>query len=99
MVNAATKTREVQKPWEIYRKPDGSQDKLYEPGFAGTLDDDEVERLQHALATDTDLAYWWDWRPGMKRRAAAAIERVAAQGKEGLWRGSPTSAKDRVLGV
>ena len=80
MVNAATKTREAQKPWMVYKKSDGSRDKLYEPGFAGTLDDGEVERLQEALAKDPDLAYWWGWRPKMKRRAATAVERVAAHG-------------------
>ena len=81
MVNPATKTRGQDKPWMVYKKSDGSRDKLYEPGWAGTLDDDEVERLQQALAADKDLAYWWGWRPaGMKRRAVAAIERVAMYG-------------------
>ena len=81
MVNAVTKTREAQKPWDVYRKPDGTPDKLYEPGWAGELDPEETERLQHALATDPDLAYWWGWRPaGMKRRAVAAILRVASHG-------------------
>jgi hypothetical protein len=77
-----TKPREADKPrpWEIYRKPDGSADKLYEPGWPGTLHDEEVERLQKALSTDPDLARFWGWKPSMKRRATAAVERVAAYG-------------------
>jgi hypothetical protein len=74
------KTRNPDKPWMTYRKPDGTRDKLYEPGWAGELTPEETERLQQALATDPDLAYWWGWRPGMKRRAVAAIERVAMYG-------------------
>jgi hypothetical protein len=74
----SNQTRE--KPWDVYRKKDGSRDKLYEPGWAGELTPEETERLQQALATDPDLAYWWGWKPRMKRRAVAAIERVAAHG-------------------
>jgi hypothetical protein len=66
----------------LYKKPDGSRDKLYEPGWAGELTDDEVERLQQALMNDTALAYWWGFRPGMKRRAEAAIRRVAMHGSD-----------------
>jgi hypothetical protein len=73
-------TKTVEKPWDVYRKPDGTPDKLYEPGWAGTLDDDEVDRLKDALAKDPDLARWWGWRPAMKRRAVVAIERVAMYG-------------------
>ncbi|HZA25720.1 MAG TPA: hypothetical protein VFA32_24510 [Dehalococcoidia bacterium] len=80
MVNLVTKPREAEKRWVVYKHKDGSRDKLYEPGWAGTLDDAEVERLQQALATDRDLARWWGWRPRMKRRAVAAIERVASHG-------------------
>jgi hypothetical protein len=80
LVNAATKTREAQKPWDVCRKPDGTPDKLYEPGWAGEIDPEETERLQQALAADKDLAFSWGWRPGMKRRSLAAIERVAAHG-------------------
>jgi hypothetical protein len=75
-----TKPKEVEKPWNIYRKPDGRIDKLYQPGWAGALDDEEVERLQQALSTDPDLARVWGWRPSMRRRAVSAIERVAAYG-------------------
>jgi hypothetical protein len=80
MTSTPTKSRGAEKPWMVYKKKDGSRDKLYEPGWPGTLDDEEIERLQQALVTDPDLAYWWGWRPGMKRRAVAAIERVAMCG-------------------
>ena len=74
------KTRNPDKPWMTYRKPDGTRDKLYEPGWPGDLGDDEVERLQQALSTDPDLAYWWGWRPSMKRRAVETLRRVALHG-------------------
>jgi hypothetical protein len=75
-----SKVRTTEKPWMIYKKSDGSRDKLFEPGWSGSLDGGEVERLQEALAKDPDLAYWWGWKPRMKRRAVAAIERVACFG-------------------
>jgi hypothetical protein len=80
MTSVPTKSCGADKPWVVYKHKDGSRDKLYEPGWEGTLDDDEVERLQQALATDPNLAYWWGWRPRMRRRAVAAIERVACFG-------------------
>ena len=80
MTQAPPKPKEQARPWMVYKKSDGSRDKLYEPGWAGTLDDDEVERLQQALTKDSDLAYWWSWKPGMKRRAVEAIKRVAMHG-------------------
>jgi hypothetical protein len=80
MVNAATKLNGQDNPWMVYRKPDGSRDKLYEPGWAGELDSLELSKLQEALSTDPDLAYWWGWRPGMKRRAVDSIKRVAMYG-------------------
>jgi hypothetical protein len=64
----------------VYRKPDGSRNKIYEPGWAGTLGDAEVELLQQALMNDDQLSYWWGFRPRLKRRAGAAIERVAMHG-------------------
>jgi hypothetical protein len=72
-------TREA-RPWDIYKCKDGSRDRIMEPGWAGTLGDDELERLQQALSADSDLARVWGWRPAMKRRAAVAIQRVAMDG-------------------
>jgi hypothetical protein len=72
--------RSQEKPWLVYHKPDGSRDKLYEPGWAGESNSEELASLQEALEKDLDLAWWWGWRRGMKRRAVAAIERVAANG-------------------
>jgi DNA-binding NarL/FixJ family response regulator len=72
--------KDVERPWTLYKKADGSTDKLYQPGWAGSLGEDELERLQKVLAADPDLARVWGWRPSMKRRAVAAIERVAYDG-------------------
>jgi hypothetical protein len=71
---------EVQRPWMLYKKPNGSTDRIFEPGWAGELGQDELERLQQALFTDPDLARVWGFRPSLKRRAVAAVERVAAWG-------------------
>lgn len=68
------------KPWVLYKRKDGSRDKLYEPGYQGELTQEEIELLQDALHRDPDLAYWWGWRPGMKRRAVDSIKRVAYYG-------------------
>src|SRR5918996_5174749 len=80
MTNTLPKPKDESKPWDVYKNPDGSKNKLYQPGWPGELTPEETERLQQALATDPDLAFWWGWRPGMKRRAVAAIERVAMYG-------------------
>jgi hypothetical protein len=65
----------------LYKKPDGRRDKLFEPGWAGELLDEEAERLQQVLLNDASLAWWWGWKPnGMKRRAIEAIKRVAYYG-------------------
>jgi hypothetical protein len=80
IMTVPTKSRGAEKPWMVYKHKDGSRDKLYEPGWAGELIPEEIERLQQALTRDPDLSYWWGWRPGMRRRAAVAIERVACYG-------------------
>jgi DNA-binding NarL/FixJ family response regulator len=72
--------KDVERPWTVYKQKNGAQDRIMEPGWAGQLGRDELERLQQALATDPDLARVWGWRPSMKRRATAAIERVAVYG-------------------
>jgi hypothetical protein len=72
--------KDVERPWTVYKQKNGAQDRIMEPGWAGQLGRDELERLQQALATDPDLARVWGWRPSMRRRAAAAVERVAANG-------------------
>jgi hypothetical protein len=80
LVAELTKARDQGRPWMVYRNPDGSRCTLYEPGWPGSLDESELERLQQALMNDPQLAYWWGFRPGLKRRSAAAIERVAMHG-------------------
>ena len=67
-----------EKPWEKYRGEPGWKDLI--PGYAGSLNDDQLAYIQDKLYSDPDLARWWGWRPGMKRRAVAAIERVAMYG-------------------
>jgi hypothetical protein len=68
------------KPWRLYKKPDGTRDKLYEPGYIGTPTDEEIEQLQEALYKDDALSYWWGFRPRMKRRPEAALRRVMMHG-------------------
>jgi hypothetical protein len=80
LVCGAEMPREEIRPWSLYKKPNGDVDKLYEPGWAGVLGDDELERLQQALMHDPDLARVWGWRPSMRRRAAVAVARVAYHG-------------------
>jgi hypothetical protein len=79
MVNAATKTRETEKPWEKYRGEPDWKDLI--PGYAGAVDEQQVAFIQEHLMSDDQLSYWWGWKSrGMKRRAVAAIERVAMLG-------------------
>jgi hypothetical protein len=66
------------KPWHQYRREPNWKD--LEPGYAGTLDEGQLAYIQDRLKSDDSLSYWWGWRPGMKRRAVAAIERVAMYG-------------------
>jgi hypothetical protein len=73
-------TTEIERPWMVYKKKDGRVDKLFQPGWAGQLGQDELERLQQALLADADLSRVWGWRPAMERRATVASERVAYNG-------------------
>jgi hypothetical protein len=75
---ALPKSVKLTRPWEEYRgDPQGH---LLEPGYAGSLADDELVYIQEKLKADPDLAFWWGWRPGQKSRSEAAIRRVAAWG-------------------
>ena len=82
MVTAPEKPRpgkvEKEKPWQRYRGEGGKN--LLEPGWAGTLDDEELVYIQEKLMADPDLSYWWGFRPGQKTRPEAAIRRVAMDG-------------------
>jgi hypothetical protein len=80
MTNSSTKAREAERPWMVYKQKNGTRDRIMEPGWPGELDSSELSRLQEALIADPDLARVWGWRPTMKRRATAAIERVAYWG-------------------
>jgi hypothetical protein len=72
------------KPWAKYRHEVSGQGrlrwKLLEPGWAGSLDPDEVSYIQEKLKADPMLAYWWGYRPGQRSRPVSAIEKVAMYG-------------------
>ena len=70
-------THRIEKPWRSYHKESG---KLLEPGWAGPLDDGELEYILARLREDDSLSYWWGFRPGQKSRSSAAIQRVALYG-------------------
>jgi hypothetical protein len=72
-------TTEQVKPWYKYKGQPGW--KRLEPGWCGFCYDDDLEYIQQHLMADPQLSYWWGWKPnGMKRRAEAAIRRVAYYG-------------------
>jgi hypothetical protein len=82
--NQTTKER----PWHSYRGEPNWKDLI--PGYAGAVDEQQVAFIQEHLMSDEQLSYWWGWKSrGMKRRALAAIERVAMCG----------SPEDRALNV
>jgi hypothetical protein len=77
MTSVSTKSSGAERPWMVYKHKDGSRNKLFEPGWGGEITPEETECLQGALAKDPDLARWWGWKPRMRRRAVAAIERLS----------------------
>jgi hypothetical protein len=66
------------KPWHQYSRE--AQHRLLEPGFGGSLDDDEVVYILDRLKSDDALSFWWGWKPKAKSRAVEAIRRVAMSG-------------------
>jgi hypothetical protein len=66
------------RPWHRYREE--KQWKLLQPGWAGTLDDAELQFILTKLQTDPVLAYWWGFRGATKRRPIDAIKAVAMYG-------------------
>jgi hypothetical protein len=68
----------AEKPWHRYRKEKGW--KLLEPGWGGSLDDDEVQFILSRLQADEALSYWWGFRPRTKRRPVEGIKAVAMWG-------------------
>jgi hypothetical protein len=66
------------KSWHAYRSEPNW--KLLEPGWAGTLDDDELTFIQVHLKSDDKLSFAWGFRPGQKMRSEAAIRRIAMHG-------------------
>ena len=54
--------------------------RLLEPGWAGEVDDDELDFIRDALFRDAKPARLWGFRPSQKSRADEAIRRVALDG-------------------
>ena len=54
--------------------------KLLEPGYWGSLEDEELESIQIALQNNPKLSYAWGFQPVQKSRAPGAIRRVAMWG-------------------
>ena len=63
--------------------------KLLEPGYWGSLEDEELEIIQRALENNPKLSFAWGFQPVQKSRAPDAIRRVA------MW-GDP---KDREINI
>lgn len=72
------KPKEVEKPWRQYRRE--PQHRLLEPGWGGSLDDEEVAYILDRLKADDQLSYWWGFRPRARRRAIEAICKVSQSG-------------------
>jgi hypothetical protein len=69
---------EKARPWHQYRGEPNWQ--LLEPGWGGTLDDDEFQFIQCRLQADPSLAFAWGFRPGQKTRSEAAVRRISMWG-------------------
>ncbi len=54
--------------------------KLLEPGYWGSLEDEELEFIQKALENNPKLSFAWGFQPVQKSRAPDAIRRVAMLG-------------------
>jgi hypothetical protein len=70
--------KQNRRPWHAYRSEPNR--KLLEPGWAGSLDDDELGYIQEHLKADDKLSFAWGFRPGQKMRSEAAIRRIAMHG-------------------
>jgi len=54
--------------------------KLLEPGYWGSLEEEELEFIQSAHQRNPKLSFAWGFQPVQKSRAPAAIRRVAMWG-------------------
>jgi hypothetical protein len=77
-MTTVTAKSQPSRPWHKYRKEKNWN--LLEPGWAGTLDDDEIQFILNKLQADSVLSYWWGFRPQTKRRPLEAIKAVAMWG-------------------
>jgi hypothetical protein len=67
----------VERPISIPKK---ARKRLLEPGYWGSLEEEEVEFIQAALQENPDLPYAWGFQPIQKTRSPEAIRRVAMWG-------------------
>ncbi len=54
--------------------------KLLEPGYWGSLEDEELEIIQSALQNNPKLSFAWGFQPVQKSRSPDASRRVAIWG-------------------
>jgi hypothetical protein len=68
------------RPWRRYRKE--KHWKLLQPGWAGTLDDDELAYILAHLKADEKLQIWWGIPPRWKSLPEEVIKRIAIAGSD-----------------
>ena len=78
MVLAPEKPMTPRQPYLI-PMPTGDP-RLLEPGWAGQIDDEELDFIRDTLFQDSKPARLWGFRPSQKTRADEAIRRVALDG-------------------
>jgi hypothetical protein len=78
MTDTLVKAKSPDKPWHPYRRE--AQHRLLEPGWAGSLDDEELAYVLDRLKADDSLSFWWGFRPRAKRRSVEAIRKVSQSG-------------------
>ena len=78
MVVAPQKSMAPRQPYLI-PMPTGDP-RLLEPGWAGQIDDEELDFIRDTLFRDSKPARLWGFRPSQKTRANEAIRRVALHG-------------------
>jgi hypothetical protein len=78
LTSTSPKPKSPDKPWLQYRRE--AQHRLLEPGWAGSLDDEELAYILDRLKAADQLSYWCGFRPKAKRRSIEAIRKVSQSG-------------------
>jgi hypothetical protein len=79
-------TLQRDKPWFKYRtEASGTGQgllrwKLLEPGWGGSLGDDELALIVKHLEQDAALRLWWGMKPSWRRIPEEVVKRVAMEG-------------------